>query len=187
MFIRTERLFLRPAWPEDMDDIVEALRGNAVARTLAQPGLPRTVSEIRALLESERSLRLPQFMMYLRAPGGPRLVGGIGLVESDEDVELVYWITPAFSGRGFAGEAVRAILDQARSLGHTRIVAWQPVLRDADARVLLAAGFEDTYRVEERFSPGDGEVLPACRFEASLVRRAVSMPHPAQYAESLSA
>lgn len=192
MFIRTERLFLRPAWPEDLDDIVEALSGDAVARTSLQFGpahgaVPRSAGDLQGLLESEHSQRLPQFMMYLRAPGGARLVGGIGLIEAEADVELVYWIKAAFSGLGYAREAVRAMLDHARSLGHARIVAWQPIEDEADTRVLLAAGFEDTFQVEERFSPGQGEALPVRRFEVALQRRRAPLSASIGYSESLSA
>ncbi len=209
MFIRTERLFLRPGWPEDLEEIFEALNGDAVPRTLTVPGLPRSRGEIRDLLEGSRNLRFPQFMIWLRAPGGARLVGHIGLVASRCDMagcsdmagapaagaregELVYWIKAEFAGRGFAGEAVRAMLDQARSLGHARVVAYEPFDNEADARVLLGAGFSDTYRVEERYCAQRGGVIPVRRFEAALEWHVPAMvgapvPHATNYAESLSA
>ncbi len=175
MFIRTERLFLRPGWPEDLEEVFEALNGDAVPRTLTVPGLPRSLSDIRALLESPRNQRLPQFVIYVRAPGGAQLVGHIGLVQGDHEVELVYWIKARYAGRGFAGEAVRAMLDQARSLGHDRIVAYEPLDSEADARVLLAAGFEDGLRVEERYSAQRGAVIPVRRYEAVLEWSAVPL------------
>ncbi|MBT0669933.1 GNAT family N-acetyltransferase [Novosphingobium profundi] len=188
MFIRTERLFLRPGWPEDFEEIFEALNGDAVPRTLTVPGLPRSLGDVRRLLEETRNPRLPQFMIYLRAPGGAQLVGHIGLVEGEHEIELVYWIKARFCGRGFAGEAVRAMLEQARSLGHARIAAYEPIESDGDARVLLAAGFEDGYRVEERFSAQNACVIPVRRFEATLARgRASFVAHEQPHAHSLSA
>ncbi|MCJ1962321.1 GNAT family N-acetyltransferase [Novosphingobium mangrovi (ex Hu et al. 2023)] len=174
MFIRTERLFLRPGWPEDLEDIFEALNSDAVPRTLTVPGLPRSLGEVRALLEGERDQRLPQFMIYLRAPGGARLVGHIGLVAGERgEVELVYWIKGRFCGLGFAREAVRAMLDHARALGHHRIVAYEPLDSESDTRVLLAAGFEDSFRIEERFSAARGEAVAVRCYEAALEWRAM--------------
>lgn len=177
MFIRTERLFLRPGWPEDLEEVFEALNDDAVQRTIAAPGLPRTNAEVQRLLRRPRNLRYPQFLMYLRAPEGAVLVGGAALVRSEDGTEdstgangteLVYWIKARYAGRGFAGETVRAMLDQARALGHRRITAFEPLSNEADARVLMAAGFEDTYKVEERYCQAQGRVLPVRRFEADL-------------------
>ncbi|MCJ2183147.1 GNAT family N-acetyltransferase [Novosphingobium sp. 1949] len=163
----------------------EALNGEAMPRTLTVPDLPRSLSEIRGFLERPRSARLPQFMAYLRAPGGPQLVGSIGLIDVAGEVELIYWIKARFCGRGFASEAVRAMLDQARAMGHRQIVAHTPLDSEADARVLLAAGFEDTYQVEERFSAQCGGFDAVHRFEVRLARcgaeaRSAAMAQPHQ-------
>lgn len=154
MFVRTERLFLRPAWPEDLDDLVEALKEEDIQRNVGVGQLPRTAQEIHAYLNRPRNPRLPHFFIYLRAPEGPRLVGGIGLGLYDDDVEVGYWIAARYRGRGFAGEALRAVIRQARSLGYKRVLASHFADARANQQVLESAGFRDTGEVRLRFSAG---------------------------------
>ena len=39
MFIRSERLFLRPAWPEDWPELLVTIGDEAVVKNLAKGGL----------------------------------------------------------------------------------------------------------------------------------------------------
>lgn len=172
MFIRTERLFLRPGWPEDLDDLVRAFDDSDIRRNVGVSQLPTTAAEISTYLERPRNPRLPHFFMYLRSADGPELVGGIGLGQHGDDVELGYWILPRHRGRGFAGEAVRAVLDQARTLGHKRLIAVHFADSGVSPHILEAAGFRDTGRVTERFGAGRGGNSPARIFALDLERRA---------------
>lgn len=171
MFVRTERLFLRPGWPEDVDELVEAISDEAVQRNLGIGELPRSTRAMRDYLSRPRDPRLPHFFMYLRAPGGPKLVGGIGLGRIEDEVELGYWIAPAHRGRGFAREAVRAVLAQARSLGHRRVVASQFADNPATRDVLEETGFSDSGNERERFSEGRGVPVRARIYVANLTDR----------------
>jgi len=170
MFVRTERLFLRPAWPEDLDEIVEALLDGDIQR---RPGvcLPDSVEGVRAYIERPRDPRLPHFFMYLRAPGGPQLVGGIGLARQDGEVEVFHWIVPSQRGRGFAGEGLRAVLAQARALGYLRVIASHVGDDAATHEVLESAGFRDTGQVRSRYSAGQAMEFAVRIYEADLERR----------------
>jgi RimJ/RimL family protein N-acetyltransferase len=172
MFVRTERLFLRPAWPEDLDDLVAALGEEDIQRNVGVAPLPRTAQDVRAYLDRPRDPRLPHFFMYLRAPGGPQLVGGIGLGQYDEDVEVGYWIASRHRGRGFAGEALRAVVGQARILGHKRIVASHFADSPGTHQVLESAGFRDTGQVRSRYSAGRAMEYAVRVYVADLERRA---------------
>lgn len=186
MFIRTERLFLRPGWPEDIDDLLEAFRDEALQLNapLLSP-LPRTREEAREYLSQPRDRHMPKFFMYLRGAYGARLVGFISLEPCDGDVELHYWIATAFRGRGYALEAVRAVVEQARTLGHYRLVAKHFVDNVASIRVLEAAGFEDTGSECLRYSAGRGGEALARLYVANLERR--SAPRIESSGEALSA
>lgn len=168
MFIRTERLFLRPGWPEDLDDLMEAFRDETFQRTIAVSALPQTSEAIGEYLQRPRDPRLPHFFMYLRDDDGARLVGGIGLGRYGDDVELGYWIATPFRGRGFALEALRAVIDQARVLGHRRLIAKHFSGNVATTRVLAAAGFVDTGSELPRYSAGRGEEALATVFAIDL-------------------
>ncbi|MEW9856050.1 GNAT family N-acetyltransferase [Novosphingobium sp. M1R2S20] len=142
MFIRTERLFLRPGWPEDFEDLVEVLDDDAVGRSIGALSLPRTPAEVRAYLKRPRDVRLPQCLINLRGESGPRVIGSIGLVPAGEEVELGCWIIRGYQGHGYAAEAVRAVLSQARTLGYSKVIARDFSESGASARVLLQSGFE---------------------------------------------
>lgn len=181
MFIRTERLFLRPAWPDDLDDLVQTLAEDGIQPTVGVAPLPRTMGDIRAYLERERDPRHPHLIMYLRAPGGAQMVGGIGLEPYDEDentAEVDFWIAASHKGRGFGREGLLAIMDQARSFGYRRIVASHFTDNIATHRVLESAGFRDTGQVRSRFNPSGGMEYAARFYVAELVPRSIVRTPP---------
>ncbi|KQM18325.1 GNAT family N-acetyltransferase [Novosphingobium sp. Leaf2] len=143
MFVRTERLFLRPGWPEDLDELVEAL--GCDVRHNAGVALPPTrLDAMRLYLDAPREPCLPRLLMYLRAPCRPKLVGGIGLARNQGEIEISYWITEQHRGRGFVGEALRAVVGQARTLGYPRVVTNDFAEQVASREALESAGFRDT-------------------------------------------
>lgn len=172
MFIRTERMFLRPVWPEDLDDLVQMLEDEDIQRNIGVVPLPRSAPEVKAYLERPRDPRLPHFFMYLRSAEGPQLVGSIGLAGDDDEVELGYWVAPRFRGHGYATEAVRAVLKHARSLGHRRVYANHFADSGASARVLENAGFRDTGRIRSRYSDWRGAEASVRVYVAELEGRA---------------
>lgn len=172
MFVRTERLFLRPAWPEDLGDLVEVLLEEDIQRNVGVAPLPRNIEDVRAWIDHSRDPRLPNFFMYLRAPGGARLVGGIGLARYEDEVEVGYWIAAQHRGRGFAGEALRAVVSHARILGHQRLVASHFADSEGTHRVLESAGFRDTGQVRSRYSAARAMEFAARIYVAELERRA---------------
>ena len=178
MFVRTERLFLRPGWPEDLDDVVRALEGEGLGPRdgAASPDdSSGSAGEClaREYLERPCDPRLPRFFMYLRAPGGPRLVGGVSFDrdEAGDEVEMNYWIAPRFRGRGYAAEAVGAALREARSLGYRRIYANHVAGGWASSQVLESVGFQDTGRVRSERSDEKKAAGTARIYVAELERR----------------
>lgn len=168
MFIRTERLFLRPAWPEDIDEVTQILANEAVCGSAPLAQLQRTSAQLQAYLDGPQESRLPRFFINLRDDSGPKLIGSIGLGRSGPDVELGYWIARMHRGRGYAGEAVQAVLAQARALGHRRVVAAHFAENEAAASVLKRAGFQPTSETRSRFSAYLGAEAPARLYVASL-------------------
>jgi len=162
MFIRTERLFLRPTWPDDLDEFVALLNHEEVARNIGTKMLPDSAEKAMEAISAPRDPLLPHFFINLRTDDGLKLIGGIGLGRDGEDVELGYWIGRDYWGQGFAGEAVEAVLKNAWMLGHPRIVANHVADSEATARVLLKAGFHPTGTIGTRYSRargGDVEVM----------------------------
>jgi RimJ/RimL family protein N-acetyltransferase len=133
MFIRSERLFLRPGWPEDRDELRRRIDGAAIiGQPLLNPQAPA------------RDRRLPQFLVTLPSGEGTQLIGCVGLVDSADGAELGCWIAGEHGNQGYATEAGRAVLRLARALGHRQVTATPVSNSPASDRVLAKLGFRAT-------------------------------------------
>src|ERR1044072_4965426 len=111
MFARTERLTLRPGWPEDAAALAAAIGHEQVVRMLAQVPWPYAVGHAEAFLARPRGVTAVFLLLLSHESPPPRLVGGIGIhPEPDGGHELGYWLSPAAWGRGYATEAGRAVV-----------------------------------------------------------------------------
>ena len=54
MFIRSERLFLRPGWPEDWQELLSRIADESVVRNLAKAPWPYTADDARWRSEEQR-------------------------------------------------------------------------------------------------------------------------------------
>ncbi len=171
MFFRSERLFLRPGWPEDWEEILARIADEGVVRNLASAPWPYTAEDAKAFVQRPQDARLPHFLVTLPGADGATLIGSVGLgrdllghdTSGGDDIELGYWIAREHWGRGYATEAVRAVLCLARALGHRRLVADHFVDNPASGRVLRKAGFRSTAQKRLRHSRGrDGEAWSLC-------------------------
>lgn len=168
VFIRSERLFLRPGWPEDWHELAPLIADEKVVRNLATVPWPYTGEDARRFLELPQEHRLPRLLVTLPGAGGSQMIGGIGLERRDGQVELGYWIARSRWGRGYAREAARAVVGLARTLGHRRIVSSHFLDNPASGRVLEHAGFRRSGRIVERYSTGRGTAFPAREYVLSL-------------------
>jgi len=162
MFVRTERLLLRPTWSDDLDEFVALLNDESVARNIGTRALPDTAERAHEMISAPRDPLLPHFFINLRNDDGLKLIGGIGLGQAGDDVELGYWIGRSYWGHGYASEAVAAVLNNSWMLGHSRITARHIADSEATAHVLLKAGFQATGEIGTRYSDargGDVEVM----------------------------
>ena len=168
MFIRSERLFLRPGWPEDWEELLTVINDEAVVRNLARAPWPYTMADAMEFAARPQERLLPHFFVTLPSASGAKLIGSIGLGRLGEDVELGYWIGRDWWGQGFASEAVRAVLPLARALGHKRVVAGHFADNPASGRVLAKAGFRPTGQRTLRYSEGRGEAGVSVGYEIEL-------------------
>lgn len=177
MFHVTERLLLRPAWPEDWQAVFAGIGDEGVVRNLARAPWPYREQDARRFVALPVDPVYPRFLVT-RAHDAA-LVGCIGIDPHGTDVELGYWIAREYWNLGFATEAGHAALELARMIGHPRIVASHFLDNPASGRVLIKLGFEPTGRVFDRHSCGRAGVAPAREFAIDLVNNSNMALHAA--------
>lgn len=160
MFIRSERLFLRPGWPEDWAELHALIDDEAVVRNLARAPWPYAPEDARSFASRAQGTRHPNFFVTLPGATGARLIGCAGLAEEDGETVIGYWIARQHWNKGYATEAVRAVLRLAPTLGHCRIVARHFIDNAASARVLAKTGFCPTGEIRRGQSAARSEAEP---------------------------
>lgn len=168
MFARTERLLLRPIWPEDASALFEAVADESVVRNLARVPWPYTPCDAAQFAACEHDEMHPNFMLMLRTDGAPRLVGSCGLADRDGETELGYWLARSFWGQGLATEAARAVVSIAKALGHRKLVSGHFTDNPASGRVLRKVGFRPLGRCEQRYSVGRGADVSCALYELPI-------------------
>jgi RimJ/RimL family protein N-acetyltransferase len=157
--IETERLVLRRPQPQDAVYVAELANDPDVARMTTSVPHPYRLADAQGFLartlQSDDREDLPLLVEHREV--GP--IGMVGLHRRGHYPELGYWLGRTFRGRGFATEAVRAVLDWTqREQGRRAILSSHFVDNAASARVLHKAGFLYTGDVEQRFSLGRGQL-----------------------------
>ena len=161
MFIRSERLFLRPGWPEDWSELLGEVGDEQIVRNLAKAPWPYTAEAAREFAALPQTPRYPHFMVTLPTGEGSRLIGTIGLTPAEDSAEIGYWISRRQWNRGYATEAIRAVVRLARTLGHSRLSACHFVDNPASGKVLRKVGFASTGKVGPRYSLARGHAVEA--------------------------
>lgn len=176
MFARTDRLLLRPSWPEDASAIHAAIDDEAIVRNLARAPWPYTPWDAAQFAALEHGDMFPNFMLMLRTDGEPKLIGSCGLGELQGEAELGYWIARPFWGQGFAAEAARAVIGIAKALGHRKLVSGHFTDNPASGRVLRKIGFRPLGRVEQRYSAARRSEVSCALYERPLVADTANGP-----------
>ena len=194
MFIRTERLFLRPAWEEDAPALTRAIAHAPVAQMLSRVPWPYEEADALAWIGAPRDPLLPSMLVTVPHMGGA-VIGGCGLHRTEEGApaEVGYWITPAMQGQGYAREALCGLLALARAAGHVRLRGRHMADNPASGRVLMAMGFRPTGVAGTCASLARAAAVPAVEYEADLADRDGEKPmrsawaHPTPYAAGINA
>ncbi len=178
MFHRSERLLLRPIWPEDWQGIFGGIADEGIVRNLARAPWPYHEDDARAFAQSSVNPAEPRFLITRAADAA--VIGCIGLDLNDDEytdaIELGYWVARAFWGQGIATEAGRAVLEIAATLGYGKVVASHFLDNPASGKVLSKLGFAPTGRVVERHSCGRGEKAPTAEYALEFTPFCASDP-----------
>lgn len=157
MFARTQRLLLRPVWPEDAEALFAAINDAGIVCNLARAPWPYGRNDAQDFAARVQDPRFPHFLLTLPGDAGQTLIGSCGLGETDGgEAELGYWIARDHWGKGFATEAARAVIANAWMIGHRRLVASHYIDNPASGAVLRNLGFTPTGITRPRYSAGRG-------------------------------
>jgi len=168
MFARTERLLLRPNWPEDAQELHQAIADEGIVRNLTRAPWPYTADDAVHFAAQAHDERHPTFLLMLRTKGAPRLIGGCGIGDLDGEAELGYWIARPYWGLGFATEASRAVIHIAKTIGYKKLIASHFTDNPASGNVLRKLGFQSTGKIDQRHSNGRGEAAACTMYERTL-------------------
>jgi ribosomal-protein-alanine N-acetyltransferase len=140
--LETARLLLRPLALADAHHFTALFDGDwdAVKQTGRMP-YPPTEAAIRRWLAGHIGARNHAFLLIRKEDRAVLGSGGFG--GTRRVAELGYGLGRAYWGRGYATEAVGAMLDHATTLGLRRLDAYSFVDNPASARVLEKVNFAD--------------------------------------------
>lgn len=154
--IQTKRLILKKPSLEDAEALLLELDNWPVAKWLARLPEPYTLTEAEGWIETISHMEL-NFNLFLRGA----LIGGVGLVATDEgDHELGFWLGENYWKKGYAIEAIQALLAHAsKNLPGNKVVASCLEGNDASLKILKGLGFE-IYGSGEIFCQPQAKTLP---------------------------
>ncbi len=141
----TERLRLRTIDQSDAPFYLALLNSEPFIANIGDRGIRTLAAAREAIAAGPMAMQAARghsiYLVELKATGEP--IGMAGLIKRDTlpDVDLGYGLLPAYFGRGYAGEAARALLLHARDvLGLRRLLAITSLHNDASHALLLNIG-----------------------------------------------
>ena len=161
--LRTERLVLRPFLPSDLEPLLAIQSDPVAVRYVPYP--PRDRAAVAAVLErkiANTTLGSEGDLIELAVvlSDGGRLIGDVLLAlrsVEHETVEVGYIFAPDSGGRGYATEAVRALLELAfGTLGARRVIARVDDRNAASSALLSRLGFRlEAHLIENEWFKGE--------------------------------
>lgn len=156
---KTERLRLRLIGEDDADFFLRVMNDPDFVAYVGDRGLRTRADALRALrdgplaMQAERGHSL--YLVERLEDGVPLGFSGLIKRETLQDVDIGYAFLPDFRGHGYALEAARAVVGQARSLGIPRLAAITAPDNAASIALLLKLGmrFERSEALAPETSP----------------------------------
>ncbi|WEJ33560.1 GNAT family N-acetyltransferase [Devosia sp. SD17-2] len=143
--LRTARLLLRPARPEDAPCYALGIGEYAVARWLTALPWPYTLGMAIEWLRQTTTPRPGQAFFIVEHPQRG-VIGSVSLFD-----EMGFWIARPHWGRGYGREAVQTLVDWHFAQGGTEIIASAQHDNRASLRLTAQLGFRQVTR-QYRFS-----------------------------------
>ncbi len=147
--LETERLTLRAPRLHDAKAVARLVNDRRIAENTVRIPHPYAVDDAEEFIAACNARDGEATFVVMHA-GQP--IGMCAVEPCATDAEIGYWLGVPYWGKGYATEAVRAVIDHAfEALGHPELQAGARVSNPASRRVLEKCGFQWTgvglYRV----------------------------------------
>ncbi len=141
--LETKRLALRAPRLGDAKTVAALANDRRIAENTARIPHPYKMSDAENFITgANKAGGEAVFLITLR--DGP-IVGACGLVMQEQTPELGFWLGVDYWGKGYATEALHAVIDYAfTDLGHEALQAGARVTNPPSRRVLEKCGFQWT-------------------------------------------
>lgn len=194
MFIKTERMLLRPPWPEDAPVITAAIADWSIIQMLGRAPWPYTLDDAETFVRmaGDAAEAGREHALLLNLLPTAQVIGSVGVTRLACGAwELGYWLARHWWGRGLVTEAATALIDTSfASLPAHELVAGHYLDNPASAAVLAKLGFVPTVKVKRWSAGREAEVdLQELRLTRAkwLEHRQAACLHPAAHTRGLKA
>ena len=149
--LETKRLALRAPRLVDAKTVAALANDRRIAENTARIPHPYKVPDADSFIKgANKAGGEAVFLITLR---DKTVIGACGIVPQDQTAELGYWLGVPYWGKGYATEALHAVIDYAfADLDHAALQAGARVTNPASRRVLEKCGFQWTgvglYRIK---------------------------------------
>ena len=141
--LETKRLSLRAPRLKDTKTVAALANDCRIAENVARIPHPYKVSDAESFIAgANKGVGEPVFLITLRDAG---VIGACSLTMQVDMPELGYWLGVPYWGKGYATEALHAVIDYAfTDLAHEALQAGSRVTNPGSRRVLEKCGFQWT-------------------------------------------
>jgi RimJ/RimL family protein N-acetyltransferase len=141
--LETKRLSLRAPRLMDAKTVAALANDRRIAENVARIPHPYKILDAESFISgANKAGGEPVFLITLRDAG---VIGACSLVMQGETPELGYWLGVPYWGKGYATEALHAVIDYAFiDLAHEALQAGSRVTNPGSRRVLEKCGFQWT-------------------------------------------
>jgi RimJ/RimL family protein N-acetyltransferase len=140
--LETKRLALRVPSLKDAKTVAALANDRRIAENTARIPYPYKKSDAESFITRVNGAGEAVFLITLH---NEAVIGACGLVMQDKAPELGYWLGVNYWGKGYATEALHAVIDYAfTDLAHESLTAAARVTNPGSRRVLEKCGFQWT-------------------------------------------
>jgi RimJ/RimL family protein N-acetyltransferase len=140
--LETKRLALRAPRLKDAKTVATLANDRRIAENTARIPYPYKKSDAEVFITRVNGVGEAVFLITLH---NETIIGACSLVMQDKAPELGYWLGVNYWGKGYATEALHAVIDYAfTDLAHEALAAAARVTNPGSRRVLEKCGFQWT-------------------------------------------